>query len=273
MTSYNTICSEDHISLYYPDYKKTLEFLGYIGNVPYNRNSSSEMNWWPTMLENPWDITEQKRLEYRYCICGSEITNNVNFVVTSEVTDHSIIVCSICKQLIQLVLYPTPKHVTVDDGLDHIARSIEFRHVILMMKKAAHLVHIPTAGSEIGLRGITRFGNIVSLAHYHFTYEKVGEHYEYCVCGHAIKNNFVATCIETGCRMTVGSECIKKVARQSNTLEMRHITKRCKKCGVTDMTKKRKAICYKCSGLACKACGKEMANAAFTYCYGCYYDR
>ena len=255
---WQTICEQYHVPRDPPNYKITLNLLAKAAGV----KTLAEVR------RVPWEIEEFPELQYSHCVCGTKIENNVNFIVNCQTTDSAVIVCTTCKNALQFHNIPHRAGQHCDDDSDHVVRSVEFKHVLLVWKRIARLAHIePPPEKPIGLTGIDEYGNTKWLRNFHYTWEEdtVGR-YDNCICGHAIVRNMVVTCIETGLHMTVGSECVQKVVREDPLIDVKHITKRCERCN-KDFSGQRGTTCKPCIAKLCR-CGKDK-KPEYRMCYEC----
>lgn len=133
----------------------------------------------------------------------------------------------------------------IDSVLDHIDRGIDIQYVFEMAEKA----RTKEDGTLVPNPRFEGKHSIASL-------------YSYCICGHDIIYNHIATCVETGKSFIVGSECINTVCNSRKW----EYTKKCFVC-VTNDSMKTKNICKECSQ-AIKNFNKKLntgKNKGMTY--------
>ena len=196
-------------------------------NIAFTTDPYSEM-----IRRFRFTVEWQEGLVHRYCICGwgYHKRDNKNYAITCNQTGYTFFACNKCADTVRSIKYKG----YVDGPADHEARTINVLHVLQMMKKCANL------GAHAAVEELKKF---------HFEGKKVSEEYNYCVCGKDIKNNFLATCVETGNMFYCGSECIETVCELYTAGKMKR-TRECTRCNA-DMKGQRPAeatLCRRCRG-------------------------
>jgi len=128
----------------------------------------------------------------------------------------------------------------IDDDDDHVDRPIDIQHVFKMIDKART--------NDDG----TKVMNPT------FTSYCLDETYEYCVCGHKIKYNHTATCVETGKSFIVGSDCIETVCKEMSY----KLFRKCQICK-EPASSKSSNLCTTCKKMV-TSCDKNVGEGKYS---------